>query len=313
MSETREVAPILAVIVGALLIASVVGLVLKRRVHDERGKRVIQNLNARIVSWWVMVAVASSCCLAGLKTTLMLFALLSYFALREFFTLIPVGTSDRAAMLCSFVVVLPLQYALIWMRWYGMFVIFVPVFTFAALAMLALAKAETRNFLVRVAEVQWGVMIAVYCISYVPALQTLHFKGNNHRTALLVGFLLIVTQSSDVLQYVFGKLYGRRAIAPHISPSKTVHGFVGGVAGATLIGSLLWRITPFTWWQAMFMALLISLTGFAGGLVMSAIKRDRGIKDWGSIIGGHGGVLDRLDSVCFSAPVFFHVVRYLFA
>jgi len=128
-----------------------------------------------------------------------------------------------------------------------------------------------------------------------------------------MAFLLIVTQSSDVLQYIFGKLIGRQKIAPVLSPSKTVEGFICGIAGATALGALLWRITPFKPIEAAAMALIVSVIGFLGGLVMSAIKRDRGVKDWGHVIQGHGGMLDRLDSLCFSAPIFFHLTRYFFA
>ena len=162
----------------------------------------------------------------------------------------------------------------------------------------------------RVAETQWGLMISVFSLSHVPALLGLQIPGYEGRNLLLIAFLVLVVQSSDVLQYVWGKLLGRHKIAPELSPSKTVEGFLGGVASATVLGALLWWITPFSPWQAGVMALLISLMGFFGGLVMSAIKRDRGVKDWGWMIEGHGGVLDRLDSVIFAAPVFFHMTRY---
>jgi len=157
---------------------------------------------------------------------------------------------------------------------------------------------------------QWALMLAVFCLSHVPALLNLDIPGYDGRNLLLIAFLVLVVQSSDVLQYVWGKLLGRRKIAPQLSPSKTWEGFVGGVGSATLIGLALYWITPFTPGQALVMALMICLMGFFGGLVMSAIKRDRGVKDWGHLIEGHGGVLDRLDSVVFSAPIFFHVVRY---
>ena len=119
-------------------------------------------------------------------------------------------------------------------------------------------------------------------------------------------------QSSDVLQYVFGKLFGRRQLAPEVSPSKTVEGLAGGVLCATALGASLWWITPFNLWQAALMSLAITAMGFFGGLVLSAIKRDRGVKDWGNLIEGHGGMLDRLDSVVFAAPIFFHLTRYWF-
>lgn len=153
-------------------------------------------------------------------------------------------------------------------------------------------------------------MIAVFCVSYVPALLTLDIAGYEGRNLLLIARLVIVVQLSDVLQYVCGKLFGKRKIAPNLSPSKTVEGFVGGIALASLIGGALFWITPFNPWQSILIALLINLLGFAGGIVMSAIKRDRGVKDWGHMIEGHGGMLDRLDSVCFAAPIFFHLVRY---
>src|SRR5262249_29390955 len=166
--------------------------------------------------------------------------------------------------------------------------------------------------LARTAETQWGVMVCVYCISHVPALLNLDIPGYRDRTPLLVVFLLIVVQSSDVLQYVWGKLLGRRKIAPALSPSKTVEGFIGGVVCATLLGTALWRITPFQPWQAAAMSMTATLMAFFGGLVMSAIQRDRGVKDWGHLIEGHGGMLDRLDSVAFSAPILFHLTRYFF-
>jgi phosphatidate cytidylyltransferase len=147
----------------------------------------------------------------------------------------------------------------------------------------------------------------------VPALISLDIPGYEGRNVLLIAFLVIVVQISDVLQYVWGKLIGRHKIAPALSPSKTVEGFVGGVASATLLGAALWWLTPFSPLHAGIMALIITLMGFAGGLVMSAIKRDRGVKDWGQMIEGHGGMLDRLDSVIFSAPVFFHLIRFWWA
>ena len=209
----------------------------------------------------------------------------------------------------AFYVVLPLQYWLVYIDWYGLYALLIPVYAFLLLPILAIVGGDTTRYLERAAKVQWGLMICVFCIAHVPALLNLHITGYEGRNLLLIAFLVIVVQSSDVLQYVWGKLAGRRLIAPRLSPSKTVEGFVGGVASATALGAALWWITPFSPWQAAGLALVANLMGFYGGLVMSAIKRDRGIKDWGHMIEGHGGVLDRLDSVCFAAPVFFHLIR----
>jgi len=156
-------------------------------------------------------------------------------------------------------------------------------------------------------------MIAIYCVSYIPALLSLNLPGFEGRNILLIAFLVIVVQASDVLQYVWGKLMGKRKIAPRLSPSKTVEGFVGGVGSATILGALMWWITPFNPLEAGAMALIIALMGFFGGLVLSAVKRDRGVKDWGATIAGHGGFIDRLDSLIFAAPIFFHLTRFWWA
>jgi phosphatidate cytidylyltransferase len=171
---------------------------------------------------------------------------------------------------------------------------------------------DTEHFLERSAKIQWGLMITVYCISHVPALLLLKIPGYGDATPLLMFYLLLVVQMSDVPQYVCGKLFGHTKIAPAVSPSKTVEGFVGGAAGAVAVGAAMWWITPFTPLQAAGMAAIIVLMGFSGGLVLSAVKRSLGAKDWGSMIEVHGGMLDRMDSVSFAAPIFFHVTRYFF-
>ncbi len=313
MKTPREAYLVLAGLAAVLIAASLTGFILRLRTKDSPGRVTVDNLNARIRAWWAMVILLSAAALAGRAATILLFGLLSLGALREFITFTPTRRADYSALFVSFFLVLPIQYWLIWVAWYGLFSIFIPVYAFLLLPALAALSADVNNFLARTAETQWGLMLSVYCISYVPALLTLEIPGFHDRTVLLVAFLIIVVQASDVLQYVFGKLLGRHKIAPQVSPGKTVEGFIGGVAGATVIGGALWWITPFNPVQAAAMALLIALMGFLGGLVLSAIKRDRGIKDWGHLIEGHGGLLDRLDSVCFSAPVFFHLTRYFFA
>jgi len=299
--------------IGALLaLASLIGFVLKRR-SGAAENPVIDNLNARINAWWVMVAVIGVAFWLGHTAVVILFYLVSFFALREFMTLAPTRRSDYPALVAAFYFVLPVQYLLVGIGWYGLFAIFIPVYIFLLLPILASLGGDTTRYLERASKVQWGLMIAVFCVSHVPALLTLEIAGFEGRNLLLIAWLVIVVQLSDVLQYVCGKLAGKRKIAPNLSPSKTVEGFVGGIALATLIGAALFWITPFTFGQAALIALTLNLLGFFGGLVMSAIKRDRGVKDWGHMIEGHGGMLDRLDSVCFAAPIFFHTVRYWWA
>ncbi len=310
MTATQQSLALFIGVAAVLIVASVVGYVLHRRFGTEGPNPTIDNLNSRIKAWWAMVALLGIAFAFGRAGVIVLFALASLAALREFITLTPTRRGDHVALAVAFFVVLPLQYYLIWIDWYGMYSVFIPVYVFLLLATIAALRQDTKDFMGRVAETQWGLMISVFCLSHVPALLGLKIPGYEGRNLLLIAFLILVVQSSDVLQYVWGKLVGRHKIAPELSPSKTVEGFVGGVASATTLGSLLWWITPFSPWQAGVMALSISLMGFFGGLVMSAIKRDRGVKDWGWMIEGHGGVLDRIDSVIFAAPVFFHMTRY---
>lgn len=294
-----------------LIVASLIGLTLKHRIRSPN--RVIDNLNTRINAWWVMVAILGTAFLIGKFAVIFLFFVVSGLALREFLNLTSISRDDYYVLIFAFGIALPAQYILVAVSWYGLFSIFIPVYGFLILSILATITGSSFKFLDRTAEVQWGLVITVYNISCVPALLSLQIDNYHDRNLLLIAFLVLVVQMSDVLQYVFGKLFGKHKISPNLSPSKTVEGFIGGIVTASFIGSCLFWITPFSFFQAGLISLMITLLGFFGGLVMSAIKRDRGVKDWGNLIGGHGGVLDRFDSISFAAPVFFHVVRYYWA
>ncbi|MGR3514509.1 MAG: phosphatidate cytidylyltransferase [Paracoccaceae bacterium] len=313
MSAPAEFALLLFAVFGILVVATLVAAYLKTRFGDGPNALVVDNLVARINAWWAMVALLAIAMLFGRMGAVILFAVLSFAAMREFLTLTEKSRADHYALAAAFFVVLPAQYYLIWIDWYGLYSIFIPVYAFLFLPIISALRGDTENFLTRVSETQWGLMICVFAASYVPALLTLQIPGFEGKSILLIAFLVVVVQGSDVLQYVFGKLFGRHKIAPVLSPSKTWEGFLGGVLSASLLGALLWWMTPFTMWQAFLIALMIAIMGFFGGLVMSAIKRDKGVKDWGHLIAGHGGFIDRLDSVVFSAPIFFHIVRYFWS
>lgn len=298
-------------IAGLLLTASLVTFILKRRAGGAPGP-VILNLDARVKAWWVMVLVFSLALLTGGTGSVILFALISFLALREFITLTPTRPGDHRTLFWAFFVLVPLHYFIVWLQWYGLFAILIPVYAYVLLPIRSAAAGDCEHFLERSAKTQWGLMVCVYFLSHAPALLMLPIPGPDGANARLLLFLVLVVQLSDVLQYVWGKLLGRRKIAPTLSPNKTLEGFIGGAASATAVGAALWWATPFNPWQAAVFALMITLMGFFGGLVMSAIKRDRGVKDFGRLIEGHGGMLDRIDSLCFAAPVFFHLVRYFF-
>jgi phosphatidate cytidylyltransferase len=299
-------------ILALLVAASLVGWLLQRQAARRGGSGTIANLNARVRAWWVMVAIIAVNFFLGRTATIVLFGIASLFALREFITLTPTRPGDHLPLVVCFYVLLPVQYWLIGDDWYNLFAIFLPVYGFLLLPVLTALSGDIEQFLERVTKVQWGLMITVYCISYAPALLLLKIPGYERQDLLLMIYMLMVVQLSDVLQYVFGKLFGKHKIAPRVSPSKTVEGFIGGGLAATAIGTALWWITPFSPLQACGMAAVIVVAGFLGGLALSAVKRSIGAKDWGSMIEGHGGMLDRLDSVSFAAPMFFHLTRYFF-
>jgi phosphatidate cytidylyltransferase len=309
----RELLWLAAGVLAVLVAASVAGAILAQRLTSDSARATVANLNDRVRAWWVMCAVFAIALLTREIGAVLLFALISFLALREFITLTPTRHGDHRTLLWVFFIVTPIQYWLVWSERYGLFTIFIPVYAFLLVPTRNAIAGDTEHFLERTATIQWALMICVYCVSYAPALLTLRIRDYEHENAKLLAFLVIVVQSSDVAQYIWGKLFGRRRIAPAVSPNKTWEGFAGGVLTATLIGTGLWWLTPFAPWQAALMSVVIALMGFAGGLTMSAIKRDRGIKDFGALIAGHGGVLDRIDSLCFAAPVFFHLTRYFFA
>jgi phosphatidate cytidylyltransferase len=304
----------MALLLGVLILASAVGHVLAGRATTDKGREVVANLNARIRAWWGMVAVFLVAVVVGPVGSIILFALTSFLALREYFALSSTLRGDHRVLVWLVFVILPVNYLLVAMKWYGLFSIFIPVYGFIALQARAALSGATEDFLSRTARIQWGMMVTVYFVSYVPALLMLEIPGysGNGQNFKLMLFLITVAQASDVLQYIVGKLFGRRPIAPLVSPNKTIEGFVGGVVLASLLGAALYWITPFAFWQAGIISLAICLMGFAGGLIMSATKRDRGVKDFGALLPGHGGMMDRIDSLCFAAPVFFHMVRYFF-
>lgn len=296
-----------------LIIASSIGYGLKFKVGFSTPHAVIDNLNARINAWWVMILIIFAAAALGFYGVIGLFFVISFMALREFLSLLYIRRGDHLALAACFYVILPLQYFLVAIDWFSMFTIFIPVYGFLFLPILSALLGDTAHFLDRSTKVQWALMISVFCISHIPAILTLDIEGFEDKKLLLMIFLILVVQSSDVLQYVWGKLFGKHKIAPKLSPSKTVEGFVGGVVSASMLGGLLYWLTPFNPVQAVLMSLLICFMGFLGGLVMSAMKRSMGVKDWGNMISGHGGMLDRMDSLCFAAPIFFHVVRYYWA
>ncbi len=307
-----ELKYLIAGVVGVLVISSIVGWILARRIKTDAGRATVANLNARTRSWWVMAAIFAVTLVVGPVTTTVLFGLVSFLALREFITLNSTRPADHGPLFWVFFVIVPLQYFLVGIQWYGLFTIFIPIYAFIFIPVRMVMAGDTQRFLESAAKIQWGLLVCVYFVSHMPMILTLPVAGFEGQNAKLLFFLVLVVQSSDVFQYVWGKLFGRHKIAPLVSPGKTWEGFLGGVGTSVLLGTLLWWATPFSPLSAALMALMLCLAGFFGGLVMSAIKRDLGAKDWGASIAGHGGFMDRIDSLCFAAPLFFHLCGFYF-
>jgi phosphatidate cytidylyltransferase len=303
-------------VLALLATATGVGQFLKLYPDTGLNPAAVRIFNLRLRAWWLMCSVLAAAFLVGPTATVILFGLLSFWALREFITLTPTRLGDHRALFWVFFLFTPLQYVLIGMIGKNeLYNVLIPVYAFLFILARVAMSGDYKRFLERTAKIQAGLLICVYCLSFAPALLFLNLpkregtEGGNFR---LLFFFILTVQLSDALQYLWSKMVGRTVIAPTVSPSKTWEGFVGGTASATLLGAALWWATPFPPWGAAGMSLLASIMGFAGGMTMSAIKRDRGVKDYGTLVEGHGGVLDRIDSICFAAPVFFHVTRFYF-
>ena len=294
------------IVLGVLVVASL-AVPLLRWI---RPRSDTSELAARVRAWWVMAALFFGAIAVSDVVSLVLFAFMSCWAMKEYVTLLVTRPADHRTLFLAFAAI-PVQDYWIGIGWDGMFIIFIPVYMFLFLPIRQILSGETRGFIASTAQIQWGLMALVYCLSHMAFLLRLEdVPGTqvNGRTLLL--FLVFVVEMSDVLQYVWGKTIGRHRIIPNVSPNKTWEGFAGGIASAMLLSLLIRFLTPFGVWETFLVSFLICLAGFCGGAVMSAIKRDFGVKDFGGLIAGHGGMLDRVDSLCYAAPVFLHYTRY---
>lgn len=293
---------------GILLALTSLGEFLRAKQGTDNNP-VLETYMTRVQSWWGMVAFVGIALISGKIGVMVLFAFASFAALREFLTLTTKARADHISLALAFFAVLPLQYIFVALEWSAVFSIFIPVYAFLLLPIVSAMRGNSERFLIRVAETQWGLMIAVFCLSHVPALITIELPGYGDRAVLLIAFLVMVVQFGDLLEYFFGRKIGRTKIAPNLSP-KTLEGMICGVGCAMVIGAALSWITPFGVLGAMLMAGAATLVGMGGNLVFAAIKRDRGVKDWSHLIPGQGGFVDQLDSVIFAAPIFYHLVLF---
>lgn len=321
---------LLGVVLATLAIASLVSRYLRRQPTESINPALVRRFRQRLNAWWLMCAILVFGLLLQPMGTVVLFGLVSFWALREFITMAPTRRGDHRALFWALVVFTPLQYVLIGLetsgvRWgngskidfYGLYSIVIPVYASLFVPARIAISGDHKRFLERSAQITIGLLICIYSLSYAPALINLELASSDGTPwtgspAGLLFFFILVSQLADILQWTWGHLVGRRVIAPEVSASRTWEGFAGGTLSTGLIGAALFWVTPFSFFEAACMSMVIGVMGMFGGMTMSAIKRDRGVNDYGSLVMGHAGVLDRIDTLCFAAPVFYHLTRFFF-
>jgi phosphatidate cytidylyltransferase len=298
-----------AAVYGILLIASVtVRLLITRYPEQDFGE-----LKLRVNSWWIMVFVFTLAVLLNRTLTLVFLGIVSFLALKEYLSMIPTRRADRRVLFYAYLSI-PIQYFWIGINWYGMFIIFIPVYVFLFLPLRMLLVGQTEKFLSAAGTLHWGLMVTVFGISHAAYLVVVPEGGDMQANGpSLLFYLVFLTEFNDVAQYIWGKLLGRHPVVPTVSPKKTWEGLLGGVATTLVLAVIMAPyLTPMSVGMAVIAGMIIGFGGFAGDVIISAVKRDIGVKDSGALIPGHGGILDRIDSLSFTAPLFFHFIRYYY-
>ena len=327
---------LLGIVLALLAVAYGVGQYLQRQPESLLTPAVVKTFNRRVQAWWMLYALLGLTFLVsrfwpsvGRMPATIFFFCISFWALREFITLTLTRLGDHRALFWVFFVFAPLQYLLVALgdrdfTYWGitlsskrLFANLIPVYAFLFIPARTAIAGDHKRFLERTAKIQAGLMVCVFALSHAPALLDLKLTNSDgspwkHGNAGVLLFFILVVQMSDVFQFIWNHTTGKRKIAPAINETRTWEGFTGGVLSAVVLGTALYWVTPFNPLQAALMSALLGVMGFAGSMTMSAIKRDRGVQDYGTLVEGHVGVLDRFDSICFAAPVFYHITNFLF-
>ncbi len=318
-------------VVIALAAATMIARYLSRQANPSFNPAQLQRFFLRLRAWWMIVLFVVFGLVVSRVGIIVIFALISFWAFREFITMTPTRRGDHRALFWSLVVFTPLQYVLIGLgqtnwEWkpgkpidfYGLYSIMIPVYASLFIPARIAMAGDHKRFLERSAQITAGLLICVYSLSYAPALLDLQLVRSNGTAwkgseAGLLFFFILISQLSDVLQWSWGQIAGKHIVAPEISNSRTWEGCIGGSLTAGLCGAALSWVTPFQIYEAAIISIIVAFLGFAGGMTMSAIKRNRGVQDYGTLVMGHAGVLDRIDMLCFSAPIFYHITRFFFS
>ena len=313
---------LIAVVLGVLGLLMLAGQYLKRQPESKFDPAIVGKFNQRLIFWFMICVLLAVSLLLGRVPTIILFGLLSFWALREFVTMTPTRRGDHRTLFWVFLGFTPLQYVLVAYNQYDLFTVVIPVYASLFIPGRIAFTGDREGFLERSAKIQFGLLICVYALSHAAALLNLELLEWNPavkkrvpwsgQPAGLLLFLLIIVQASDALHFVWDRLFGKHVIAATVDEAKTWEGLVGAAICSALLGIILalLPVTPFTWYGGALMAMVISVMASSGSMTMSAIKRDRGTKDYGSLVQGHVGILDRIDSICFAAPIYFHLIHY---
>ncbi len=268
----------------------------------------------RIRTWWIMAGVFIFAIITNRTISIFFFAFVSVLALKEYLSLIPTRRTDRRVLFWAYLAI-PIQFYWVYAEWYGMFIIFIPVYMFLLLPMRIVGSGQTDGFIRTVGMLHWGLMTMVFSISHAAFLLVLRLKDapNEYPGPGFVLMLVVLTELNDIFQFIWGKSCGRHKILPTVSPNKTWEGFLGGVVTTVLLAAAAGPfLTPMNYGQSAVAGLILGVGGFVGDVCISAMKRDLQIKDTGTLLPGHGGMLDRIDSLIYTAPLFFHYVYWLF-
>ena len=275
-------------------------------------KKDLDNIWIRVKSFFFICLFFTAAFCFNKIVAFLFLMLISYLSVKEFFSLIPTRKTDRKVLWWAYLSI-PASYYIVYIQWATLFYLFIPLYMFILSSVRMVMSSNTEGFLKNLAVIQYGLMTTVYALGYLGMIAVVPMQYNPKGGCLgLLFYILVLTVANDFIQMFCGKALGKHKIIPKVSPNKTWEGFIGGVIGTTILSVVMaYFLTPFTLLQSVFGGAVLAIFGFFGDVTMSAIKRDLGVKDTSTLIPGHGGILDRLDSLLFTAPLFFHYFAYL--
>jgi phosphatidate cytidylyltransferase len=302
-----EIQWVIAIILLILVFATLLFLIW----NMIKPSKLVDEMQIRTRSWWVMCCIFLFASIVNPVVTYFALGFLSFLTLRELYSQLKIRKIDRSVLFFCYLSI-PIQYFLAFKGYYTLFLIFIPVFMFIIIPFLLVLTGETKDIIRSMCILPTSLMLGVFGISHLALLISFpEMNSNGVSGKALLLFLIFITEANDIMQFVWGKIFGKHKILPKVSPNKTWEGFIGGVISTTIIGYFMGFLTPLNTWQLIFLSSSIAVFGFMGDAIMSAVKRDFGVKDMSNAIPGHGGVLDRVDSLSTTASPFFHIVYFI--